>query len=99
MQAFGNIFATRTNKLSLFQTLPFVKKSRNLWILGSQVISVIFMVLIVYMPFCNTIFNTRPPPIEFWFIPLVFALIILVADELRKLLVRKKVLCFPKLAW
>ena len=99
MQAFGNIFATRTNKLSLFQTLPFVKKSRNLWILGAQVITVIFMVLIVYMPFCNNVFNTRPPPIEFWFIPLVFAFIILVADELRKLMVRKKVLCFPKLAW
>ena len=99
MQSFGNIFATRTNRLSLFQQSPFDSKTRNLWIFVAQSISIILMVLIVYLPYCNSLFNTRPPPLEFWFIPLIFAFIILVADEMRKLFVRKNILCFPHLAW
>jgi sodium/potassium-transporting ATPase subunit alpha len=99
MQAFGNVFATRTSKLSIFQQSPFHKESRNVWILAAQFITIVSMILIVYLPICNSLFNTRPPPIEFWFIPLIFAFIILVADEVRKFFVRNKILCFPKFAW
>ena len=99
MQSFGNVFATRTNFKSLFQSAPFLKKSKNYWIFIAQVVTVILMMLIIFLPFCHTIFNTRQVPVQFFFIPLVFALIILLADELRKLLVRKNVLCFPKLGW
>ena len=99
MQSFGNIFATRTNYRSILQWAPFAKKSRNLWLFGAQLITVILMLLIVFLPFCNKLFNTRPVPVEFFFLPLLFAVIILVADELRKLFVRKKILCFSKIAW
>ncbi len=99
MQSFGNIFTTRTNHFSLFQRLPFLKKSRNIWIFIAQLISVVLMIMIIFLPFCNRLFNTRPVPVEFFFMPLIFALIILAADELRKFMVRHDVLCFKKIAW
>ena len=99
MQSFGNVFATRTNYRSFFQRLPFMKKSRNLWIFVAQLIAVILLILIIFLPFINTLFNTRHIPIQFFFIPLAFALFILLIDELRKLLVRKKILFFPQMAW
>lgn len=99
MQAFGNVFAIRTNYRSLFQSLPFLKKSRNLWIFLAQLITIILMILIIFLPFCHTIFNTREVPVQFFFIPLLFALFIIIADELRKLAVRQNFLCFPKFAW
>lgn len=99
MQAFGNVFATRTNFRSLFQRPPFLRKSRNLWIFLAQIVTVIFMILIIFVPFCHDLFNTRNVPVQFFFIPLLFALFIIIADELRKLAVRNKFLCFPRLAW
>ena len=99
MQSFGNVFATRTNYYSLLQRLPFRKNSRNIWIFIAQLISVVLMILIIFLPFCNNLFNTRPVPIEFFFMPLIFAFIILLADELRKLMLRNNLLCFPDIAW
>lgn len=99
MQSFGNVFASRTNYRSLFQRPPFLKKSRNLWLFLGIFITLVLMILIVFLPFCNSIFNTRMPPAEFFFLPLAFALFIIVADELRKLAVRKNFLCFARIAW
>ncbi|CAF1079929.1 unnamed protein product, partial [Brachionus calyciflorus] len=99
MQAFGNVFAIRTNYKSLFQALPFVKKSRNYWIFISQVITIALMSMIVFTPFCHSLFNTRQIPFQFFFLPLLFAIFIIFADELRKLAVRRNFLCFPKIAW
>jgi sodium/potassium-transporting ATPase subunit alpha len=99
MQAFGNVFATRTNYQSLFVRPPFLKKGRNLWIFGAQLVTVVLMMLIVFIPFINTVFNTRAIPVQFFFIPLLFALLLILLDELRKLLVRRKIAFFPHLAW
>jgi sodium/potassium-transporting ATPase subunit alpha len=99
VQVFGNIFATRTNLKSVFTRAPFLKKGRNLWIFLAQLITVIIMLLVVYVPAVNNVFNTRPIPVQFFFIPLFFAILLILLDELRKLLVRRKILCFPKLGW
>jgi sodium/potassium-transporting ATPase subunit alpha len=99
MQIFGNVFATRTAFKSIFQRPPWGKKSKNLWIFGAQLISFSLMILVVFVPPINTIFKTSPPPVQFFFIPIGFALLLLTADELRKLCVRKKILCFYKIAW
>lgn len=100
MQIFGNIFATRTNLKSIFQNPPLgKKKSRNLWLFAAQLVSFSLMALVVFVPPINSIFKTRYPPVQFFFIPLGFAALLLAADELRKLLTRRKVACFPKIAW
>ena len=99
VQAFGNVFVTRTNYKSLFSRLPFLEKGRNLWIFSAQFITVSLMILIVYLPFVNSIFNTRQIPPQFFFIPLGFAFLLIFLDELRKLFVRKNVLCFSKISW
>jgi sodium/potassium-transporting ATPase subunit alpha len=99
IQAFGNVFATRTNYQSLFTRPPFLKAGRNLWIFAAQLVTVVLMVLIVFIPFINTVFNTRAIPVQFFFIPLLFALLLILLDELRKLLVRHNCLCFAQFAW
>lgn len=100
IQIFGNIFATRTNLKSLFQRPPWgKKKSRNLWLFIAQLVSLSLTVLVIFVPPINSIFKTRYPPVQFFFIPIGFAALLLAADELRKYLTRKKVACFPKIAW
>jgi sodium/potassium-transporting ATPase subunit alpha len=99
MQSFGNLFSTRTNFRSFFQRLPFVKIYRNLWLFGGAFVSVILLILIIFLPFINSLFNTRPIPPQFFFIPLAFAAFIFSIDELRKLLIRKNILCCKKLSW
>lgn len=99
IQIFGNVFATRTAIKSIIQRPPWKKKSKNLWIFIAVLISFSLMILVIFVPPINSIFKTRYPPVGFFFIPIGFALLLLTADELRKLAVRRKVLCFHKIAW
>lgn len=39
------------------------------------------------------------PPVEFYFVGIGFGMVILVLDEARKYMVRKKVGFFKKVAW
>ncbi|KAK9716972.1 hypothetical protein K7432_006518 [Basidiobolus ranarum] len=100
LQSFGNLLATRTRRLSIFQHPPWAQSSRNLWLFGAQFGSIMLALIAVYLPAFHDIFNTRPVPVKFWFIPLAGAVLILGADETRKYFVRK----YPqgllaKLAW
>ena len=99
MQSFGNVFTSRTNYRSFFQRPPFLKKSQNIWIFVAEIVAVVLLILIIYLPFINSFFDTRQIPVQFFFIPLIFAAIIFFIDEVRKLLVRKRVLCFHYFAW
>jgi sodium/potassium-transporting ATPase subunit alpha len=99
MQIFGNIYVTRTNLKSLFQSPPFAKRSRNLWIFAAEIVSMSFTLIIVFLPPVNQLFNTRTIPAQFFFIPLAIALFMITLDELRKLGVRKKIGLFVKSAW
>ncbi|CAG8809822.1 16576_t:CDS:1, partial [Gigaspora rosea] len=100
MQACGNVFATRTRYLSLFQHLPIKQRSKNYYIFAAQVGSILLACFIIYTPEINESLNTRPIPVEFWFFPLVFAVTIIIVDEIRKFFVRRRSPpCFYKLAW
>lgn len=99
MQIFGNIFATRTNYKSLSQWSPAAKKSRNLFLFGAVGISLTLALLVVFLPFINDLFQTSPVPSQFFFLPLIFAFLLLTLDELRKLAVRKQFWFFHKVAW
>jgi len=85
---FGNLHATRTRRLSWFQHNPFSKKSRNLYLFAGQFVSLVLAVGIVYIPIFNSIFNTRPIPPQFWFIPIGMGLFVFCIDEIRKFFVR-----------
>ncbi|CAG8502028.1 14872_t:CDS:1 [Racocetra fulgida] len=100
MQAFGNLFATRTRYLSLFQHLPIKKRSSNYYLFCAQIGSILLACIIIYTPAINEALNTRPIPVEFWFIPLGFAMVIVVVDEIRKFFVRHhSPSFFYKIAW
>ena len=99
IQTFGNVFITRTHILSIVQSNPLLKRHRNLWIFVAQLVTVIFMILIVFVPFINSIFNTRQIPVEFYFIPLGFCAVFITLDELRKMFIRRGVKFFTSTAW
>ncbi|KAK4685419.1 hypothetical protein P7C73_g4728, partial [Tremellales sp. Uapishka_1] len=88
----GNLLATRTRRLSIFQQNPFFGPKRNLWIPPAMVTSVGLLFFLSYVPFFQRIFGTRGVPVEHIFLPFVFALGILFMDEARKFWVRK----YPK---
>lgn len=99
LQTFGNLLCTRTHIKSFFQQLPWAKRTGNKWFFLAQFLSIAIMVVAVYVPFFNSLFNTRPVPVQFLFIPLAFCLFIFILDELRKFCVRRKYLYLHKIAW
>lgn len=99
IQTFGNYLCTRTHVRSFFQQPPWEKGRGNKYFFLAQVLSVIFMVIAVYVPIFNTLFNTRPVPAQFLFIPLGFCAVIFCMDESRKFCVRHKYLGLDKIAW
>jgi sodium/potassium-transporting ATPase subunit alpha len=97
---FGNLMSIRTRHLSWLQHAPIAKKTRNPYLFIAMGISLALAIAVIYIPFFNSVFHTRPIPIEFWFIPFGFALLIPTFDELRKFANRR----FPdsyiaKAAW
>jgi len=99
LQIFGNLMSTRTNNKSLFDHAPWIKRTRNIWLFVAQFISVSIMLLIVFLPFSNQVLNTRVPPVQFFFLPLIFCELVICFDELRKFLARKQLLGFHKFSW
>lgn len=99
LQIFSNLLSTRTHIKSFFQHPPWAKKSRNFWVFGAQLVSISIMLFVVFTPVFRNLFYTQPVPVQFFFMPFVFVLFIFTMDELRKLCVRRKILCFYKIAW
>ena len=99
LQIFGNLWSTRTHIRSHFQQAPWRKSTRNLWIYVADLASICVMLVIVFVPIFNSFFNTRPIPTPFFFLPLVFCAIMITLEEVRKLLVRRKLLYFQKFGW
>jgi sodium/potassium-transporting ATPase subunit alpha len=85
----GNLLATRTRRLSFFQHNPLLKKTQNKYLIPAILASCAIAVWVVYLPVFNDVFQTAPIPIQFWFIPLGWALLYFTIDELRKLLLRQ----------
>jgi sodium/potassium-transporting ATPase subunit alpha len=80
----GNLLATRTRKLSIFQQSPF----KNPSMFPAMLASISAAVIIVYVPFFQNVFETYPIPWLYWFLHIPFAAALLLLDEIRKLLVR-----------
>ncbi len=81
----GNVFAQRTERISVFRIGLF--SNRLVWIGIAVELALIF--LIVYIPFLQNIFGTAALPPQYWLFLLTWTPALLVADELRKLLLRR----------
>ena len=99
LQITSNLMSTRTRRQSFFSQSPWNKSTRNFWIFGAQMVSASIMILVVYVPLFQDLFNVRPLTTDFLLLPLVFCLIIFILEELRKLCVRNKFLFFHRTAW
>ncbi|KAJ2721592.1 hypothetical protein GGI07_003883 [Coemansia sp. Benny D115] len=96
----GNMFATQTRRLSVFQQNPIWGPTRNLRLLCAIPFTLGVVFLFCYVGWFNRIFGTAHIPAPFFFIPIPFALVLLSLDELRKLTVRTRPnSILAKVAW
>lgn len=81
----GNVFACRSSRETVFRAGFFSNKL----ILFGIVFELLLAWLIIYLPVGNSIFSTSPLPASVWLILIPFAVFLLIAEELRKLISRK----------
>jgi Ca2+-transporting ATPase len=82
----GNLFAQRTERASVFRIPLF--NNRLMWVgIASELIVVL---LIVYTPFLQTFIGTNAFPVRNWLFLFAWTPALLLVDELRKFLVRRR---------
>jgi magnesium-transporting ATPase (P-type) len=82
----GNLFAQRTTRASVFRAgLP---ANRLLW--AGIAVEISLLLAIVYLPPLQRVFGTAGIPLEGWLFILPFAPALLLADEARKAIVRRR---------
>jgi Ca2+-transporting ATPase len=79
-------FTARSERISVFKLGVFTNKTMNIAVFFS--IAVVLMV--IYVPFLQVIFNTTPLPLVDWLWVIPFALIDSAAAELTKIYLRSK---------
>lgn len=82
----GNVFAHRTERASIFRVGFF--SNRLVWV--GIATELLLIVLIVYTPFLQQFIGTAPFPLENWLFLLAWTPALLLMDELRKLVVRRR---------
>ena len=89
IQLFAFLPTTRSRYSSLLSRLPCSFHSRNLYLILVILIELGIVFLIIYTPNLCIVFNTKPLPIIFIFLPFGYSAVYILIDELRKLAVRK----------
>lgn len=82
----ANVFACRTEVAPMFSIGIFTNKLLNIGVLFELALTAV----LIYVPFLQNVFNTYPIPIKNWLFYLPFIPVLIGAEELRKLLIRKK---------
>ncbi|GIW35968.1 MAG: haloacid dehalogenase [Meiothermus sp.] len=82
----GNLFAQRTERTSVFRVGFF--SNRLVWV--GIATELLLIVAIVYVPFLQGIFGTAALAWQHWLFLLVWMPVLLMADELRKWVVRRR---------
>lgn len=85
MAQVGNGFAMRTHRESIVKIGFFTNKLRW-WGLGSELLGI---AALMYLPVFQKIFGTSPLTVHEWLVLALFAPTLLVADEIRKFIVRR----------
>ncbi|KAF8987235.1 sodium-potassium ATPase [Cyathus striatus] len=86
LMQWGNLLATRGRRLSIIQHKP----QSNWYIFPAAVLALCIGIFFCYVPWFQKVFQTRPIPVEHFFIPITFGIALLLLDEVRKLVVRTK---------
>jgi len=79
-------FTCRSEKLSLFQIGVF----SNPWLVAAVAASILMLVVTVFVPFLNPIFNTNPLSLTEWEVVIGFALIPAASEEITKWYLRRR---------
>jgi magnesium-transporting ATPase (P-type) len=82
----GNLFAQRTEQTSVFR----VRLGRNPWVWAGIATDLTLLVCLLYMPFFQRLFAMAPFPPGHWLFLLAWTPLLLMADEGRKALVRRR---------
>ena len=80
-----NVFLCRDDRASVWN----VGRPAHPLLLVGIALEIVLILMIVYTPVGNKIFQTAPLPLEVWGIMLLFAVGMLAAEELRKWIVRR----------
>jgi len=80
----GTAFACRTNRASVFK----VGFLTNKWLLWGIAFEVSLMLLIVYVPLLQGVFQTTGLELKHWAVLSLFPIVMFISDELRKFFVR-----------
>ncbi len=81
----ANVFACRSSRESLFTTGFFTNKL----IFAGIAVELALQLFIVYHPLGNEVFSTAPIPPDAWLVLIPFAILLLAAEEGRKLVMRR----------
>ncbi|MEW6054192.1 MAG: cation transporting ATPase C-terminal domain-containing protein [Nitrospirota bacterium] len=82
----GNVFACRSSRESLLH-IGFLS---NRLIFAGIAVTLLLQLFIVYHPFGNEIFGTAPLRYDVWMFLVPFSFLLLAAEELRKVYIRKR---------
>jgi magnesium-transporting ATPase (P-type) len=83
----GNLFAQRTESMSVFQ----MRWGRNRLVWVGIATELLLLLSLLYVPVLQCLFDTVPFPPQNWLFLCVWAPLLLMADEGRKALVRRRV--------
>lgn len=83
----GNLFAQRTEYLSVFRISPF--RNRFVWV--GIATELALLGLLLYTPLLQRIFGTAPFPPQYWLFLFAWTPVLLLADEGRKAMVRRRI--------
>lgn len=81
----GNVLACRTSKQSIFRT----SLKHNKWIIVGIAAQLSILAILVYVPVMNPIFGTTPLELGDWAFLFSLAIIVVLAEEIRKFFSRK----------
>jgi potassium/sodium efflux P-type ATPase len=85
MAQVGNGFAMRTHLQSIV-TVGFFSNHLRLWGVGGELLG---LALLMYVPVLQRIFSTAPLTLHEWLVMACFTPLLLVADEIRKFILRR----------
>jgi magnesium-transporting ATPase (P-type) len=80
----GNVLACRTSKQSIFKT----SVNKNKWIIWGIIAQISILAVLIYAPLMQNVFGTTALNWTDWIFLIGLALIVIVAEEIRKFLVR-----------
>ncbi|MCL5876547.1 MAG: cation-transporting P-type ATPase [Candidatus Bathyarchaeota archaeon] len=81
----GNVLASRTSKQSMFKT----NITHNKWIIWGIIAQLSILAVIIYVPLLQQVFGTTALGLTDWLYLLTLPIVVIIAEEIRKLFSRK----------